>query len=89
MTLMEPGPRGSVRCRIVRWCAVAACALAGCFPVFTIEAWVNPTQLSSNNNTSLVNRYFQYGMTLDELRIFSRALTTHEICVDAGHTPCP
>jgi hypothetical protein len=26
---------------------------------------------------------------LDELRIFSRVLTAHEICVDAGHTPCP
>jgi hypothetical protein len=31
---------------------------------FTIEVWVNPSQLRSTN-TSLVNRYFRWGMTLD------------------------
>lgn len=32
---------------------------------FTIEAWVNPSQISANGNTSLVNRYFHYAMVLD------------------------
>lgn len=32
---------------------------------FTIEVWVNPSQLPSSD-TSLVNRYSQYGMTLND-----------------------